>query len=90
MLYGSPGQGRGSSVLLEVPGRWWRGLIGMMVAQECGVRFWRFLGSWLQKVFVVVCGDCMMCEGEMLGGSGRWLFQEFAGEVWVADRGCGK
>ena len=40
-------------------------------------------------MFVVDFWGCRVCEGELLVGSRRWLFQEFAREVWVADRGCG-
>ena len=85
----SPGQGGGSFGLVEVPGAWWCGLIGVVVAQECGVRFWSFRTGKGVEVFVVDFWGCRVCEGEVLVGSGRWLFQEFAGKVWVADQGCG-
>ena len=75
--------------MVEVPGTWWCGLIGVVVAQECGVTFWSFQTGKGVIVFVVDFWGCRVCEGEVLVGSGRWLFQEFAGEVWVVSNGRG-
>ena len=40
-------------------------------------------------MFVVVRGECRVCEGEVLVGSGRWKFSEWDGEVWESSGGCG-
>ena len=68
---------------------WRGGSIGLARPEECGVDFWRFLGSWLCKVFVVDPGSCGGSGAKVRVGSGRWLCGEFAGEVWEVSDGRG-